>query len=286
MWKTSHPFWQVALDIIGPLPESSGNKYILLIGDQFTKWYDAIPMSKQEASTVAKVFVNVWVSGFGCPANLHSDKGSNFMSNLFKNMCKELGINRTSTTAYHPQGNAKIERSNRKIEESLAKYVGEHHNTWSDYLPLVMMAYRSSIHSVTKYSPFYLLFGQSCSLPIDCMYQTIQTKIYPTLSDYVGCLKDELQTCYELVPERMDLEQERQKTYPDRSTFGPQYEVGDLVMVFNPTIKTGQTKKFESFYSGPQVIREKINNLNFVIKDVKTKKQQKGPLRSTPTFWQ
>ena len=141
-WKPSHPFWQVALDIMGPLPESSGNKYILLIGDQFTKWYEAIPMSNQEASTVAKAFVNVWVSRIGCPANLHRVKGTNFMSNFFKNMCRELGINRTSTTAYHPQVNAMIERTNRTIEESLAKYMGEHHNTWSDYLPLVMMAYR------------------------------------------------------------------------------------------------------------------------------------------------
>ena len=46
-------------------------------------------------------------------------------------------------------------------------------------------------------------------------------------------------------------------------------------MVFNPTIKNGQTKKFKSFYSGPQVIREIINDLNFVIEDVKTKNQQK-----------
>ena len=107
------------------------------------------------------------------------------------------------------------------------------------------------------------------------MYQTIQTKIYPTLSDYVGCLKDELQACHELVRESMDVEQEGQKTYYDRSTFGPQYEVGDLTMVFNPTTKTGQTKKFRSFYSGPQVIREINNNLKFVIEDVKTKKQQK-----------
>ena len=45
-WKPSHPFWQVALDFMGPLPESSGNKYILLIGNQFTKWYEAIPMRK------------------------------------------------------------------------------------------------------------------------------------------------------------------------------------------------------------------------------------------------
>ena len=54
-----------------------------------------------------------------------------------------------------------------------------------------------------------------------------------------------------------------------------QYEVGDLVMVFNPTMKTGQTKKIKSFYSGSQVIREIINDLNFVIEDVKTKRQKK-----------
>ena len=223
---------------------------------------------------VARACVDVWNSRFGCPANFHSDKGSNFLSNLFKNMCKELGIKRISRTAYHPERNAMIERTNRTIKESLAKYVGEHHNNWSDYLPLVMMAYRSSIHSVTKYSPFYLLFGRSCALPIDCMYQTIQTKIYPTLSDYVALLKGELQTCNELVRESMDVERERPKTYYERSTFGPQYEVGDLVMVFNPTIKTGQTQKFKSFYSGPQVIPEIINDLNFVIEDVKTKKKQ------------
>ena len=65
------------------------------------------------------------------------------------------------------------------------------------------------------------------------------------------------------------------KTYYDRSTFGPQYELGDLVMVFKPTIKTGQTKKFKSFYSGAQVTPEILNDLNFVIEDVKTKKRQK-----------
>ena len=46
-------------------------------------------------------------------------------------------------------------------------------------------------------------------------------------------------------------------------------------MVFKPARKTGQTKKFQSFYSGPQMIREIINDLNFVIEDMKTKKQQK-----------
>ena len=81
-------------------------------------------MSNQKASTVAKAFVNVWGSRLGYPTKLHSDKGNNIMSNLFKNVCKELGINMTSTTSYHPPRTALLvkERTNRKIEGSLGKH--------------------------------------------------------------------------------------------------------------------------------------------------------------------
>ena len=81
MWKPSHPFWQVSLDVMGPLPESIGQKNILLIGDQFSKWYEAVAMANQEAKTVAQAFVDNWITKFGCPVNLHSDKGTNFCRN-------------------------------------------------------------------------------------------------------------------------------------------------------------------------------------------------------------
>ena len=94
-WKPSHPFWQVSLDIMGPLPKSQGNKYILLIDDQFSEWYEAVALPNREAKTVAKAFVEHWIVRFGCPVNLHSDQGSNFMSKLFRSICSELGIQRT-----------------------------------------------------------------------------------------------------------------------------------------------------------------------------------------------
>ena len=220
-------------------------------------------MPNQEATTVAKAFTESWVSRFGCPANLHSDKGSNFMSNLFKNLCKELGIARTSTASFHPQGNAIIDRTNRTVEDCLAKYVGEHQYEWSNHLQLVMMAYRSSIHAVTKYSPFYLIYGHSMALPIDCMYETRESRVFPTPSDYLFNLKRELQKSHQLVREHFEAEQGRQKTYYDRGVYGPKYNVGDLVLVFFSTVKFGQTKKFTSFYHGPYRIIEIINDLNF-----------------------
>ena len=82
-------------------------------------------------SLVAKAFLNVWVPKLGCLANLHGDKGINFVSDFVENMCEERGINRKSTTAYHHQGNTMLEQTNRTIEESHAKYVAEQYSTWS-----------------------------------------------------------------------------------------------------------------------------------------------------------
>ena len=111
---------------MGPLPESQGKKNVLLKGDQFSKWYEAVALPNQEAKTVAKAFVEHWIVRFGCPVNLHSDQGSNFISKLFRSLCSELRFQRTSTTSYHPQGNAMIERAYRTIEEFFSKYIGQY----------------------------------------------------------------------------------------------------------------------------------------------------------------
>ena len=86
-----------------------------------------------------------------------------------------------------------------------------------------------------------MLRGFSLSLPIDCIYSTPQTAIYAPPSDYVFTMKNKLQETHQLMRENMDVEQERQKTYYDRSRYGPSYKVGEEVLVFNPTVKKGET---------------------------------------------
>ena len=72
--------------------------------------------------------------------------------------------------------------------------------------------------------------------------------------------------------EYMDVKQERQKSYYDRSKYGPSYKVGEEVLVFNPTVKKGESRKFTSFYRGPYIIVEVINDLNFKVEYKKTRK--------------
>lgn len=116
----SHPFEKCSLDIVGPLVESeSGNKYILTFQDELSKFIVAIPLPQQDAETVAKAFVLNIVLKFGAPAKILTDQGSNFLSNLFKNVCKLLRIRKMQTTAFHPESNGSLERSHRVLAEYL-----------------------------------------------------------------------------------------------------------------------------------------------------------------------
>jgi cleavage and polyadenylation specificity factor subunit 1 len=108
------PFERIEIDIFGPLPlTKSGNKYILTMCDCFTKWTEAIPLADQTASTIAKEFVGNFISRFGCPLQVHSDRGSNFESQNFHGICKPLNTGKTRTTAQRPQSNGNIERFHR-----------------------------------------------------------------------------------------------------------------------------------------------------------------------------
>ena len=83
----------VAVDILGPLPESpAGNKYILITGDYFTRWMDACPILNQEATTVATKLIDELLCHFTIPDCLHSDQGRQFESEIIAHVCKLLNI--------------------------------------------------------------------------------------------------------------------------------------------------------------------------------------------------
>ena len=89
-------FERVAMNIIRPLPKTdNGNRYIFTVVDHFTKHVEAYALADQEATTVARVFLNEFVSRYGVPYVLHTDKGANFESNLFKDLCQILNIKKT-----------------------------------------------------------------------------------------------------------------------------------------------------------------------------------------------
>ena len=259
---------------MGPLPLSDGNKHILVIGDHFTKWYEVIPLPDQTAVTTANALVNHWISRFRCPHSVHSDQGRNFESKLFEHLMQLLEIDKTRTTPFHPQSIAVIERMNKTLQNMLAKCINDEQSNWSQQLPYVMMAYRSSVHESTGYTPQFLVFGQEMSLPLDCMYPNPQENTTTDIHEFVHNKQQALHRAFELVRRNLNEKQKRRNEIYNRKVHGPTYKEGQKVLLYHLAIAVGTTSKFASPWKGPYIIEKCLNDVTFRIKEGNTTKQQ------------
>ena len=230
--------------------------------------------SKSRGQTVAEKLVNEVISRYGAPERIHTDRGRNFEAQLFKEMCTLFDIEKTRMTPYHPESDGMVERMNRTLQDMLAKYVSDHQRDWDVRLPLVMMAYRSSVHSSTQYTPHFLLFGHEVHLPVDVMYGR-EPHQPEAASEYVRNLRSTLDEVHERAREHLRTAQRRQKDYYDRRVAGKEIKVGDHVYLHVPAIKTGQTKKFHSPWQGPHVVVKKISDVTYRIEEVANRRKRR-----------
>ena len=189
------PLEKIAIDGL-PISEK-GNNYLLIVADYFTKWVEAYPLENQRAEVMADVLVKEFISRFGVPMQMHSDQGQNFESAVFSGVCNLLGINKTRTTALHPESNGMVERFTRTLENQLAIFVERHQKDLDDHVPFLMMSYRSAIHESTKQTPAKLLFGCEINLPIDLLFGRPPNEQVETVDDYVETLEKRLENVYD-----------------------------------------------------------------------------------------
>ncbi|CAN7016599.1 unnamed protein product [Brassica rapa subsp. trilocularis] len=132
------------IDFMGPFPSSYGNKYILVAVDYVSKWVEAVASPTNDASVVIKLFKSTIFPRFGVPRVVTSD-----------------------ATPYHPQTSGQVEVSNRQIKEILEKTVGTSRKDWSRKLDNALWAYRTAYKTPLGTTPFHLLYGKSCHLPVE-----------------------------------------------------------------------------------------------------------------------
>ena len=127
------PMERVHLDLLGPLPVTKrNNSYILMMVDQFTKWVECIPLPNQTAEVTAQAAVNEFFSRFGFPFQILTDRGTNFESDLFQQLCEKLQIHKTRTTPYRPSTNGQVECYNRTLMDSVRCFVSRTPTLWDE----------------------------------------------------------------------------------------------------------------------------------------------------------
>ncbi|GKF25825.1 reverse transcriptase domain-containing protein [Tanacetum coccineum] len=125
------------IDFMGPFPSSHGNKYILVAVDYLSKWVEAKALPINDVRVV------------------------------FAKVMSKYGVTHRLATAYHPQTSGQVEVSNRGLKRILKRTVGENRASWSDKLDDALWAFRTTFKTPISYTPYKLVYGKSCHLPIE-----------------------------------------------------------------------------------------------------------------------
>ena len=190
-------FDHVHIDLVGPLLPSAGHRYILTCVDRFTRWPEATPVPDITTDTVAHAFIATWVSRFGVPLSLTSDRGGQFEANVWNKVMALLGTRRHRTSSYHPQSNGMVERFHRQLKSSLIASSQREH--WSLALPLVLLGIRSSLKEDLHHSSAELVYGATLRLPGELLAPSHEPET-SSVQDFAFRLKSAMQSLQPVQP--------------------------------------------------------------------------------------
>ena len=266
---------RVSIDITGPHPTSSlGYKYMLTIVDHFSKWADAFPIRNQEAQTVAKVLLDRVFCYLGMPLQILSDQGANFQSELFRELCISLDIEKIRTSIYKPSTNGAVERFHRTLNSMIGRVVAENHRNWHELIPQIMAAYRASEHSATGFSPNKIMLGRECRAPIDLVLGTPGDPDAVFSHDkYVQNKQEQMIFCYAAVREHLGESARRRKHTYDMTVKPKRFQIGQKVWYYYPRRYKSRSPKWQRFYTGPFEIVKQLGPLNYLLKKCNGRKE-------------
>ena len=215
-----HRWDRVAMDLLDlSVTSAKGNRYVLVMVDCFSRWTEVCPLPDKTALSVADAFFQYIVCRFGMPSVIHSDQGQEFENKVMQELCLLCGAHKTRTTPYHPESDGLVERFNRTLLMMLAMFAGENKDDWDDLLPAVMIAYRSSVHESTGFSPYRLMFGEECTLPMDIGLSRQDPEPPDAVSTFAVWVRDALEVAFDQVRQHSGLAVQRQKRLYDQVRF-------------------------------------------------------------------
>ena len=257
--KTSGPLELVCMDFLSLEPDRSNKKSVLVVTDHYTRYAQAFPTKDQTARTVAKVLWENFFVHYGLPQRLHSDQGRDFESKVVKELTNLLGIKKSRTTPYHPQGDPQPERFNRTLLNMLGTLEGEKKETWSRYISALVHAYNCTKHDSTGFSPYFLMFGREARLPLDLRFGVSPDDFTNTDHvKYVKGLRDQLTRAYQLASAASAKSAHANKRRHDVRLHGNDLQSGDRVLVRNLGLK-GKNKLADQWNSTVHIVTERIS---------------------------
>ena len=248
--QARYPFHYVGIDLAGPLPTTRrGNRFFLIMVDLFSSWIELVPLKTITAEKVMNAFTKEWVERYGIPENVISDRGKQFIGELAMSKFEELGINKKTTTSYHPQGNSVTERFVGTVKEIIRRNVcpNENYHDWDEYLGIAAYAIRT-MERETRPSAGEVLFG----FRLHTLPEQVQNLDITEIQERRHWICQKIQ-------QEVEKKVAKYKAAYDEARRDITFEIGQLVLLKRP-FKTGA---LERLYDGPFKIAEKKSDLNY-----------------------
>lgn len=272
-YTAGYPGERVHLDILGPfVPSERGNRYVLMVVDQFSKWVECYALPDQTAETIARAFFSGYVARFGPPLQLHTDQGKNVDGNLVQAFCDLLEISKTRTTPYRPNSNGQVERYNRVVLQFIRCFLDGKQKGWDKYLDELGMSIRATVNRITGFTPNMLFLNREVHMPIDLVMGVARAnREVKEPAEYLQDLQARVKETYVQVRERLKSNQIRQKRLYDTKLVQQSYQVGDLVYKLDSSSKVGSSKKLRQVWAGPFLVVEVLSPVLYRIESRKAK---------------
>lgn len=218
------PFEMISLDFKGPFVRSNkGNKYLLVITDQLSKFVTLHPMRVANSENVIKVLKEYFLM-YGVASTIIEDNGSNLGSRQLLKFLNSFNVDLMKTPRYHPQANP-TERVNRRLGEMISSFIEENHKLWDSKLPELGFALRTSVHEATRFTPYEIVFGMKMRISGENHKQNISVDDNSKI--------EHLENLRKIVQSNLFKAHEKSKVQYDRHTRTRTFRVNQQVYVRN-----------------------------------------------------
>ena len=253
--------WQI--DLVQLPTSQMDNEYMLVITDLFTSYAITRAMRTKTAEETARHIYQVF-GDWGPPRTVQCDQGKEFLNKVFTELNKLAGVDLKLTSPYHHAANGRVERLNQTIVRSLKKMLSGALATWDTILPLVTHYYNISVRTLTKSSPYSLMFTREHNIGTDepvSQWKPAHQDLKQWIEQHQ---KRVLQDIYPTVDDMVQNTRAKQaKKADDKHRPQQQLEVGVTVMARNLT----KASKHEQDWLGPYKVKEVTSTGSYILTD-------------------
>ena len=253
--STYEPFTRIHMDTVGEMPrkDEAGNLYVLVIRDSFSRFTLLYPIPDTSAKHAVKCLMHMF-GLFGCPAQILSDNGSQFVNEIITEFTKHVQVEHLRTMAYSKEENGLVERANKEVNRFLRDLIFDLRvdTTWSDYLPIVQRIMNSTVNKATGLTPAEIIFGNSIDLDRGMFHPLTNEEQPVIMSEWMAKMLDTQAKLISLAQKKLKTSDEKHLSEYDPTR--TEFAINSYVLVSYPVGLNGTRKpptRFHPILKGP-----------------------------------